>query len=349
MSSPQRGVNVTCVLVFIACAFLLTFVATTLALSLPLEIGADNLMVAGKTKAGGIDNKSGYEDSTSSSCESAHMESATLQSAAGKSEGAEPAYRGCTITRREFFSDACDGLMAYYAFVPTKLNDAERCPVLYLLHGAYDGCTAWKSHAEKEICDLASEYRIIIVTPEGGSFGWYADSRFLKKNRIETYFFNELIPDVEKTFPAGGLRSIAGLSMGGHGAFVLSFRHPGVFKSVSSMSGILDITRHKTQWKLSDVFGPYSDGNMAEWNRHSVLKLIEQSSDKIPSIPMLITVSTGDRCAVDENRLVHAQLERMNVKHLYYEAPGGHDWTYWTSQLPLHVSFHACWLKEAGF
>ena len=258
----------------------------------------------------------------------------------------ESAGRGCRIERREFFSEACAAQMAYYAFVPRGWKECARYPVLYLLHGASDGCTAWKEHAENKICDLVSEHRIIIVTPEGGSFGWYADSRFVKNNQVETYFLKELIPDVERSFPANGLRGIAGLSMGGHGAFVLCLRNPGVFSSVSSMSGILDITRHKNQWRLAEIFGPYKGEYVADWERHSALKLIERGADYIRSLPMLITVSESDQYSIDDNRLVHGQLEKMNVEHLYYESPGEHDWAYWTSQLPLHVSFHARRLGE---
>ncbi len=258
----------------------------------------------------------------------------------------ESAGRGCRIERKEFFSNVCAAKMSYYAFVPQESKEAVPYPVLYLLHGAFDNYTAWRDHAENIICELVSEYRIIIVTPEGRSFGWYANSRFAKNNQIESCFLHELIPDVEKEFHTNGLCSIAGLSMGGHGAFVLCLRNPKVFLSVSSMSGILDITRHKNQWHLAEVFGPCEGGCVADWERHSALKLIERSADYIHSLPMLITVSKDDQLSIDENRLVHKQLEKMNVEHLYYESTGGHDWAYWTSQLPLHVSFHACWLKS---
>ena len=236
--------------------------------------------------------------------------------------------------------------MPYYAFVPQESKEA--CPVLYLLHGAFDSYTAWRDHAEKIICELVSEYRIIIITPEGRSFGWYADSRLVKNNQIETYFLNELIPDVEKKFPTNGRAASRACPWADMGHLSFVSKHPGVFSSVSSMSGILDITRHKNQWRLSEVFGPYEGKYAADWEGHSALKLIEQNGDKIRSLPMLITVSKDDQLSIDDNRLVHRQLEKMNVEHLYYESPGGHDWAYWTSQLPLHVSFHACWLKSIG-
>ena len=112
------------------------------------------------------------------------------------------------------------------------------------------------------------------------------------------------------------------------------------------MSGILDITRHKNQWHLAEVFGPCEGGCVADWERHSALKLIEQSADYIRFFTDADNRLERRPISIDDNRLVHRQLEKMNVEHLYYESPGGHDWAYWTSQLPMHVSFHACWLKS---
>ena len=340
------GFRVSCRHAFIIFAFLFVLVALIAPPSLQAEIRVDDSRQAEGSAAGTSANKPDFQDSMPSRLSSVPPGSPALHPPAKGRGKSESASRSCRIERKEFFSDVCAAQMAYYAFVPKESKEAARYPVLYLLHGAFDGYTAWKDHAENIICELVSKYRIIIVTPEGLSFGWYADSRFVKNNQIETYFLNELIPDVEKNFPTNGLRSIAGLSMGGHGAFALCLRHPGVFSSVSSMSGILDITRHKNQWRLAEVFGPYKAENIADWERHSVLKLIEQSADYIRSLPMLITVSKGDQCSIEDNRLVHRQLEEMNVEHLYRESPGGHDWVYWTSQLPKHVGFHAWWLKS---
>jgi S-formylglutathione hydrolase FrmB len=294
--------------------------------------------------AGTSENKPVSPVSISSRPSSSPAASPTQHLPAKGCGATKSAGRGCRIEREEFFSNACAAKMPYYAFVPQESK--EDCPVLYLLHGAFDSYTAWKDHAENIICELVSEYRVIIVTPEGGSFGWYADSQLVKNNQVETYFFNELIPDVQRKFHTNGRCSIAGLSMGGHGAFVLCLRHPGVFSSVSSMSGILDITRHKSQWRLTEVFGPYEGERVEDWEQHSAFILVERAGEEIRSLPMLITVSKDDQLSIDDNRLVHGQLDKMKVQHLYYESPGGHDWAYWTSQLPLHVSFHACWLKS---
>ncbi len=344
---PRFGVRVSCRHIFIVLPFILGLMALIAAPGLHAGIGPGDSGLQGGSAADTSENQPGLRAPPSSAPSSVPPGTSTLQPPAKGSGMVESAGLGCRIERMEFFSEACGTRMPYYAFIPQESKEGGASyPVLYLLHGAFDGYTAWKDHAENIICSLVSKYGIIIVTPEGRSFGWYADSRLVKDNQIETYFLDELIPDVEKRFPANGLRSIAGLSMGGHGAFTLCLRHPGFFCSVSSMSGILDITRHEGHWRLGEVFGPFKGEYIADWEEHSALKLIRQKAKYVRSLQMLITVSTNDPCSIDDNRLVHSQLKKMNVEHLYFESPGGHDWTYWTSQLPLHVAFHAWWLKS---
>lgn len=248
----------------------------------------------------------------------------------------------CRVKLMSFFSKARGREIPYYAFVPRAAQGPQKFPVLYLLHGAWDGYTAWKDQAEGVIRDMSRRYGLIVVTPDGGEFGWYADSALDPAGRIETYFMRELIPHVEKSLPAVmGRRGIAGLSMGGHGALVLALRHPRVFRSVSSMSGIMDITRHAGQWKLDSVFGPQTPENMDVWRQHSALHLSLKRLDYLRALPLLFSVSLGDPWTLTDNRLFHERLTELGIKHEYRESPGNHDWTYWTSALPAHAAFHA--------
>lgn len=246
---------------------------------------------------------------------------------------------GCSVETLTFFSNARDKNTSCLAFVPENGNPGGY-PVLFLLHGAWDDYTAWSKHAKGRLGELVKKYRIIIVTPDGDPFGWYADSPYLKENRIETYFMEELIPHVDRHLPSNGKRAVAGLSMGGHGALVLSMRHPHIFLSASSMSGILDITRHRKSWKLDQVFGPY-ESNTVLWREHCARYLAEVRKEYLKTLPLLITVSRGDQWAFEDNRAFHEELDRLKIPHQYRVDPGKHDWDYWLSQLPGHVAFHA--------
>ena len=78
--------------------------------------------------------------------------------------------------------------VSYYAFVPKAEQPGDIFPVLYLLHGAYDGYTAWHEHAEKKLEALAATYGVVIITPDGDRFGWYLDSPVDADSQIESYF-----------------------------------------------------------------------------------------------------------------------------------------------------------------
>lgn len=247
----------------------------------------------------------------------------------------------CRVALRTLYSKHRSKTTHYFAFVPHSSGKESRFPAIYLLHGAYDDYKAWSTNARGLICTLVEKYKVIIITPDGDRFGWYADSPFDAANQIESYFIHELIEDVEKEFPANGERGISGLSMGGHGAMVLALRNPGKFSAVSSMSGILDITGHPTQWQLSRVFGKYQDENRRHWNEHSALKLLPRSRDNLEKMSILIAVSTGDEFCFAENVKLHQELTRMKIDHEFLKSPGGHTWTYWLSQLPIHVRFQA--------
>lgn len=226
-----------------------------------------------------------------------------------------------------------------YAFLPADRKPDERFPVVYLLHGAFENADVWSTRAGDLLSKLATRHRLVLVAPSCGKTGWYADSPYLKKNQIESFVVRELMPAVERSFPVLPRRGVTGMSMGGHGAFALALRHPGMFASVSSMSGVLDITRHAEQWKIKDVLGPLAS-NRALWKSYSALDLLESSRPaEAPS--MLITTGAKDTYVVSENRAFRDALRKGGFVYQYREAPGIHDWAYWLEELPLHLAFHA--------
>jgi S-formylglutathione hydrolase FrmB len=252
-----------------------------------------------------------------------------------------PSARAARMERITLASKARKKETAFYAFIPLDTGEKKRRPALYLLHGAWDNHAAWKDHAELWLRRLAEEHGLIIITPDGDPFGWYADSPYDPANQIETYLLNELIPKVEKDlFALPGKRSVAGLSMGGHGAMTLTLGHPGLFSSASSMSGVLDITMHQAKkWELDRVFGPF-DKNQEIWERHSAVGILT-ALEKVKAPPLLVTVGRSDPWVLGDNRLFHEKLKSLGVAHDYQEKAGGHDWAFWTSELPEHVAFHA--------
>jgi S-formylglutathione hydrolase FrmB len=238
-------------------------------------------------------------------------------------------------------SPALGRLATFLAYVPA----GPPLPVVYLLHGATGRWHDWSDHAHRQLQTLAHRLRLIVVTPDGGgpgptSDGWYLDHA--PGRGYASHLLGEVVPAVEGAFAVSGSRGIAGLSMGGHGALTLALRHPGLFRSASSMSGALDLTAAHDREALRVLLGPY-DGNPARWEAHSAHHLVAAHPAVARALPMLITVGASDHWA-PVNRAFHQRLVGLGVEHTYQEGAGGHDWPYWTGQLERHLAWHAALL-----
>lgn len=245
------------------------------------------------------------------------------------------------------FSAARNKEVPYLAYIPAAHSGVsvreERFPVLYLLHGAYEDFSVWDKRAGNLLQSLANKHRIVLIAPSCEPFGWYADSPRLPSSQIERFILTELIPHVEEHLPVLQIRGAAGMSMGGHGAFTLGLRHPGIFASLSSMSGVMDITKHANQWKIKDVLGP-AGATRKLWEAYSAQHLLTVTPSRLAPA-MLVTTGTDDALVLQENRVFRDTLRKGGFTYQYREVPGGHDWTYWTSELPQHVAFHASHLR----
>ena len=112
-------------------------------------------------------------------------------------------------------------------------------PVLYVLHG-YGGNFSNYLKNIPELEGYADQYKMIMVFPDGQIGSWYFDSPVDPAWKFESYISSELVAWMDKNYRTVRNRkgrAITGLSMGGHGAMFLSFRHQDVFGAAGSMSG----------------------------------------------------------------------------------------------------------------
>jgi len=186
----------------------------------------------------------------------------------------------------------------------------------------------------------------ILVMPDGGPYGWYLDSNMDPTSQYDSAISRDLVADVDARFPTRADRTgraIAGLSMGGHGALSLAARHPDVYSSASSMSGILNITAHPGKWELDKILGKQPPAT-PDWEAHSVLGLADRFTTA--DVALLFDTGTEDATgAVADNRALHQKLEQLGVSHIYREFPGKHSWDYWSAHMPEHIEFHLDHLK----
>lgn len=149
----------------------------------------------------------------------------------------------------EFYSPAVARTMKYDIVLPLGYEEGEkRYPVLYLLHGYMQNYTVWGRNLGAAFYARSLE-DLILVLPDAGNT-WFLNyaSSVEGKNQWEDYLIEDVIGHVDANFRtvderAG--RAIAGLSMGGFGAFSLGLRHPEMFISLGSTSGALSFARDR--------------------------------------------------------------------------------------------------------
>jgi putative tributyrin esterase len=238
-------------------------------------------------------------------------------------------------------------------------NKKARYPVLYLLHGAWGHFADWlRSPPDKQTLHrLADQYNLIIVCPEGETFGFYLDSPVSPGSQFETHIIREVLPLVDQTYRTVADkkgRVIAGLSMGGHGALYLSARHPELFAAAGSMSGALDLrslTRNVSEAEKANrekLWAPIL-GSEAEhperFVQNSVMSLLAQIDQN--HLPLIIDCGVDD-FLIEINREIHRRLVYQHTPHDYTERPGAHTWEYWQNALPYQVQFLTNVLKANG-
>ena len=209
-------------------------------------------------------------------------------------------------------------------------------PVLYLLHGYSDDHRGWA--AKTSIKELADQYGIIVVCPDGGFSSWYFDSPEAPEWRYETFVAKELVGYIDQhyhTLPKSESRAIAGLSMGGHGAMFLAIRHPDTFSVVVCLSGGVDLRPFPKNWDIAKRLGTIQD-HPDRWASNSVVTLAETLTPG----SLAIAIDCGaDDFFITVNRNLHQLLLQRKVPHDYTERPGKHEWKYWANAIKYQMLF----------
>jgi len=250
-----------------------------------------------------------------------------------------------TIHERTFRSVALGRTMPYTILLPAGYDAAgeARYPVLYLLHGAWSNHTEWATRTK--LADHAARFPLIIVCPEGEN-SCHLDGA--NGERWEEYIVADLPAHIEatqRTRAEQGDRAIAGLSMGGFGAFDCGMRHLERYCAIASHSGAF----HILAWDGADndpqfraALGPRNSPTRQEYDPQ---RIIEQAvrlhgADGLPMLAM--------DCGRDDypdllaaNRALHRTMTRLGVHHFYREQPGGHDWPYWNREVRFTLQFVA--------
>lgn len=261
------------------------------------------------------------------------------------------AQSGKVFDALSFESDILKGERKYAVYLPPDYEFSERSyPVLYLLHGGGDDQTGWVQFGEVlHITDKAiregKATPMIIVMPDAntGRRGYFNDPK--GDWNYEDFFFDELIPHVEKKYRIKSekrYRAVAGLSMGGGGTFMYALHRPDLFSSacpLSASAGPLSV-EEAGKWleRRSDV--KYSNAEVKSYyEKYSAVHLMNtMDEEKIKSVRWFIDCGDDD-FLFEGNALIHIAMKKRNLPHEYRVRDGAHNWTYWRESLPVVLEF----------
>lgn len=244
------------------------------------------------------------------------------------------------FTEKEIFvrSDAMDKDIPVTVITPEGYDPGKSYPVVYILHGYSDDHRIWIKKGV--VGDLADQYQVMAVMPDGGYSSWYFDSPMMPEYRYETFVINELIPYVDSnysTIPDREGRAVTGHSMGGHGALYLSFRHQDVFGSAGAMSGGVDFRPFSHKWDISQRLGTIEE-HPENWDQNTVINMTHLLTPD--SLNIVFDCGTSD-FFYEVNCNFHQKLLEENIPHEFHSRPGGHTWPYWMNAIKYHFLFFA--------
>ena len=213
----------------------------------------------------------------------------------------------------------------------------ETYPVVYLLHG-YGGNYADWIRKVPVIKEYSDRWKLIIVCPDGNVGSWYFDSPVDSAWRYETYVGMELVAWVDThyhTIRDRSARAITGLSMGGHGALFLAFRHQDVFGAAGSMSGGVDMRPFPKNWDIAKRLGTI-EAFPDRWEQYSV---INQTNLLKPGGLAISFECGSEDFFYGVNKALHEKLLAEKIPHDYACRPGGHTWEYWTNAVEYQLLY----------
>jgi enterochelin esterase-like enzyme len=241
-------------------------------------------------------------------------------------------------------------------YLPPGYETSQRSyPVLYLLHGGGDDHTGWVQFgevqhiADKAIADGSATAMIIVMPDANTTRRGYFNS--VKGDwRYEDFFFQELMPYVEKTYrikTEKRYRAISGLSMGGGGTLMYAMHRPDLFSAACPLSASTGpLTVEDMRKNLARETPNLTDtGVTAYFNRHSALALVNNMPDSLKKSVRWYIDCGDDDFLYEGNSLLHIAMRKREIPHEFRVREGAHNWTYWRDALPevlrfVSMSFH---------
>ena len=245
------------------------------------------------------------------------------------------------LLHTNFFSSTLGMQCGMDVILPQRRND-RGWPTLWLLHGLSDDHTCWQRRTSIE--RYADSLEIAVIMPAVHR-SFYSD--MCHGLPYERFVADELPEVARALFHLASQREenfVAGLSMGGYGAFKLALKYPARYAAAASFSGALDVAarwesaQHGSDMRL--IFGENPSGTDNDIF-HLAKKL---SSDSTQPRPRLFQSCGTEDGLLKDNHLFRDHALGLGFDLDYSEGPGNHNWAYWDAQIQLALP----WLLGAG-
>jgi len=223
-------------------------------------------------------------------------------------------------------------------YVPPAAQDAVDLPIVVLLHGVYGSHWAWalkgRAHlTAARLIDAGALPPVALLMPSDGLWGDGSGYVAHTDDDAERWIIDEvpaLACELVEQCSARSPLLLAGLSMGGFGALRLAGKHPQRLAAAAALSAVTEAAQ------LDALIEESRDGWSDAPADHSVLAALAGAAGTLP--PLRIDCGLDDSL-LDPNRALHQALQRAGIAHHYAEAPGGHDWSYWSATLDDTLRF----------
>ena len=240
----------------------------------------------------------------------------------------------------------------YSVYLPEGYDKSkENYPVLYLLHGAKGTHFSWLEPNRGNMQEIADKAiaagrakAMIIVMPNASGTGEKNAGKNMGYFNVENwpyeeFFFQEFIPHIDKKFRTIATkdgRAIAGLSMGGGGAFVYAQRHPEMFGAAYSTSGLLD---HRYRPQIPDYYDigwlwSVAQTSPVEYLRNATAEEVE----KLRSVRWMLDCGDDDKI-IFTNIDFFLEMKREDIPVELRVRNGKHNWAFWRKSLPGILKF----------
>ncbi|HXY38109.1 MAG TPA: alpha/beta fold hydrolase [Vicinamibacteria bacterium] len=240
--------------------------------------------------------------------------------------------------------------VSYVVDVPPgyDASPSRRYPVVYALHGLFEGSGFWERRGLAELLAQLREKKAIpeflIVAVDGGN-SFFVNS---KLGRYQDLVTRDLLAHVESTYrviPGRAGRALLGISMGGYAALHVAFEQPELFAAVATHSAMLleripSPEQGAGRWHMAAFTAVFGDPiDPALWTENDPLAWARKVDPK--AAPALyFDCGSEDRYGLFAgNGDLHRVLQERAVAHTFELAPGDHGYEFVRGRLQKSLGF----------